>query len=160
MGTRWYQAPEVMLGSEGGCAEPVDVWSVGCIFGEMLGSQGPLFPGKSCTDQVRRNSSRLRHSALTTLIIYILDGQYLARCLSKIFPALSRFTPPNDSSTHMSPCTQVESAAQTSIGMPRCCWSCRLHPIYSIPLCPTGVDESICRELKGKAPLGIDFSAR
>ncbi|CAM9490674.1 unnamed protein product [Ectocarpus fasciculatus] len=51
VGTRWYRAPEAMLGSEGLCTEPVDVWSVGCIFGEMLGSQGPLFPGKSCTDQ-------------------------------------------------------------------------------------------------------------
>ncbi|CBJ29861.1 Dihydrolipoamide S-acetyltransferase [Ectocarpus siliculosus] len=52
VGTRWYRAPEVMLGSEGGCAEPVDVWSVGCIFGEMLGSRGPLFPGKNDTDQI------------------------------------------------------------------------------------------------------------
>lgn len=41
-----------MLGPEGGYAEPVDMWSIGCIFGEMLGSRGPLFPGKSYGDQV------------------------------------------------------------------------------------------------------------
>ncbi|CAM9109497.1 unnamed protein product [Pylaiella littoralis] len=51
---RWYQAPEVVLGPEGSCGEPVDVWSVGCIFGEMLGSRGALFPGESLADQVRQ----------------------------------------------------------------------------------------------------------
>lgn len=50
--TRWYRAPEVILGPDGGYAEPVDMWSIGCIFGEMLGSRGALFPGRSCIEQV------------------------------------------------------------------------------------------------------------
>ena len=41
--TRWYRAPEIMLSLiEYGAA--VDMWSVGCIFAEMLGRKH-LFPG-------------------------------------------------------------------------------------------------------------------
>ena len=35
--TRWYRAPEVILSLPYSGA--VDVWSVGCIFGELLGMQ-------------------------------------------------------------------------------------------------------------------------
>ncbi|KAF0700420.1 Aste57867_9045 [Aphanomyces stellatus] len=48
--TRWYRAPEIMLG----CMKytrTVDVWSVGCIFAEML-SRKPLFPGQDYIDQL------------------------------------------------------------------------------------------------------------
>jgi len=42
--TRYYRAPEIMLSLiEYGAA--VDVWSVGCIFAEMLGRKY-LFPGR------------------------------------------------------------------------------------------------------------------
>ena len=48
--TRWYRAPEIMLSNaEYTCA--VDVWSAGCIFGEMLGRR-PLFPGNDYIHQV------------------------------------------------------------------------------------------------------------
>jgi len=43
--TRFYRAPEIMLSLiEYGAA--VDMWSVGCIFAEMLGRKY-LFPGKT-----------------------------------------------------------------------------------------------------------------
>lgn len=42
--TRWYRAPELMLAFTE-YTTAVDVWSVGCIFAEMLGRK-PLFPGK------------------------------------------------------------------------------------------------------------------
>jgi len=48
--TRWYRAPEIMLA----CQEysfPVDVWSVGCIFAELL-RRKPYFPGENYTDQL------------------------------------------------------------------------------------------------------------
>jgi len=55
--TRWYRAPELILLQEN-YTEQIDVWSVGCIFAELLGmmkdnigypsDRGPLFPGSSC----------------------------------------------------------------------------------------------------------------
>ncbi|KAK7389470.1 hypothetical protein VNO78_24545 [Psophocarpus tetragonolobus] len=43
--TLWYRAPEVLLGSTH-YSTAVDIWSVGCIFAEMVRRQ-PLFPGDS-----------------------------------------------------------------------------------------------------------------
>jgi len=33
--TLWYRAPEILLGSQL-YSTPVDVWSIGCIFAEMV----------------------------------------------------------------------------------------------------------------------------
>ena len=41
--TRWYRAPEVIL-CPSEYSKAVDIWSIGCIFAELLGRQ-PLFPG-------------------------------------------------------------------------------------------------------------------
>lgn len=49
--TRWYRAPELLLS----CSEytaAIDVWSVGCIFGEIM-TREPLFPGKNYVHQLR-----------------------------------------------------------------------------------------------------------
>lgn len=48
--TRWYRAPEILL-SWPSYSQAIDVWSVGCIFAELLGRQ-PLFPGKNYKHQV------------------------------------------------------------------------------------------------------------
>ncbi|XP_005090387.1 mitogen-activated protein kinase 7 [Aplysia californica] len=49
--TRWYRAPEILLSMlEYGTA--VDMWSVGCIFAEMIGRKH-LFPGKDYMSQVK-----------------------------------------------------------------------------------------------------------
>ena len=55
--TRWYRAPEVIL-MEKEYGKEMDIWSLGCVFAEMLGmirenvpqyiERTPLFPGKSC----------------------------------------------------------------------------------------------------------------
>lgn len=55
--TRWYRAPELILLEKDYTAK-IDVWSVGCIFGELLNmikenastflDRSPLFPGSSC----------------------------------------------------------------------------------------------------------------
>jgi mitogen-activated protein kinase 15 len=43
--TRWYRAPEMLMGSTK-YAKPIDMWSVGCILYELITAK-PLFPGKS-----------------------------------------------------------------------------------------------------------------
>ncbi|KAJ7785779.1 kinase-like domain-containing protein [Mycena metata] len=48
--TLWYRAPDVLLGSRT-YSTSIDVWSVGCIFAEMI-SGVPLFRGKDTQDQL------------------------------------------------------------------------------------------------------------
>jgi len=50
--TLWYRAPDVLMGSRK-YSTPVDIWSVGCIFSEMVNGR-PLFPGKDDTDQLQK----------------------------------------------------------------------------------------------------------
>uniref|UniRef100_UPI00358ED497 extracellular signal-regulated kinase 2-like isoform X3 n=1 Tax=Myxine glutinosa TaxID=7769 RepID=UPI00358ED497 len=47
--TRWYRAPEIFLGCQ--YTKGVDMWSVGCILGEMLLGKA-LFPGTSAIHQM------------------------------------------------------------------------------------------------------------
>ena len=47
--TLWYRAPELLLGTKE-YSTGVDMWSCGCIFGELL-LMDPLFPGNSEMDQ-------------------------------------------------------------------------------------------------------------
>jgi len=44
--TRWYRAPELLLKCKD-YSFAIDVWSVGCIFAEML-KRKPLLPGSDC----------------------------------------------------------------------------------------------------------------
>jgi Protein kinase domain len=48
--TRWYRAPEIMLACHQ-YSKPIDVWSVGCIFAELI-LRKPYFPGDDYIDQV------------------------------------------------------------------------------------------------------------
>ena len=50
--TRWYRAPEILLGSTT-YTKGVDMWSVGCIIGELLSGK-PMFPGTSTMNQIDR----------------------------------------------------------------------------------------------------------
>ena len=50
--TRWYRAPEILLGSTKYTTQ-ADMWSVGCIFAELLGGK-PLFPGTSTLSQINK----------------------------------------------------------------------------------------------------------
>ncbi|XP_062513596.1 serine/threonine-protein kinase MAK-like isoform X2 [Corticium candelabrum] len=47
--TRWYRAPELLLGGSYGPA--IDIWSIGCIMGELTDGK-PVFPGESEIDQL------------------------------------------------------------------------------------------------------------
>lgn len=48
--TRWYRAPEILL-SLGRYGPELDIWSLGCIFAELI-LRNPLFPGKSALNQL------------------------------------------------------------------------------------------------------------
>jgi serine/threonine protein kinase len=48
--TLWYRAPEILLGAKQ-YACPVDIWSIGTIFVEMI-TKRPLFPGDSEIDEL------------------------------------------------------------------------------------------------------------
>ena len=49
--TRWYRAPEIMLACQD-YTKAIDIWSVGCIFAELLGRRA-LFPGDDYMAQLR-----------------------------------------------------------------------------------------------------------
>lgn len=50
--TLWYRAPELLLGAEK-YDTAVDLWSVGCIFGELL-TKAPLLQGKNEVGQLSK----------------------------------------------------------------------------------------------------------
>jgi serine/threonine protein kinase len=47
---RWYRAPELLLMWET-ATKAIDMWSIGCIFAELLG-RNVLFPGKDYLNQI------------------------------------------------------------------------------------------------------------
>jgi len=57
--TRWYRGPELPLNNDGRYTTALDIWSIGCVFAEMLGmldtgneddrsERKALFPGGTC----------------------------------------------------------------------------------------------------------------
>jgi len=65
--TRWYRAPELLLGPPFFSGEqyiqsmygpPVDMWAIGCLMGELMDGE-PLFPGDSDLDQLYRIQTTL-----------------------------------------------------------------------------------------------------
>jgi len=80
--TRWYRAPEIML-SWKEYTKAIDVWSVGCIFAEILG-RTPIFPGQDYMHQLH-------------LIIKILgtpsleDTEYIANAKAKAYVRSLKF---------------------------------------------------------------------
>jgi len=62
--TLWYRAPDVLLGSRKYSTQ-VDIWSIGCIFAEMVNGR-PLFPGSSEQDQLVRIFKTLGTPTLKT----------------------------------------------------------------------------------------------
>ena len=77
--TRWYRAPELLLN----CSEytaAIDIWSVGCILGEIMTRQ-PLFPGKDYVHQLRLITEVFDpdgYFSLTLCVIY--DQNFFISC--------------------------------------------------------------------------------
>lgn len=76
--TRWYRAPEVIMGWKS-YTKALDMWSVGCILAELLGRR-PIFPGSDSQNQLmliceylgkppRELISRVRNEAIRSFVI-------------------------------------------------------------------------------------------
>ncbi|GAX74697.1 hypothetical protein CEUSTIGMA_g2145.t1 [Chlamydomonas eustigma] len=90
--TLWYRAPEVLLGSTH-YATPVDMWSVGCIFAELVRKQA-LFPGDCELQQLLHIFKLLgtpteeNWPGVTRLRDWHEWPQWQAQDLKRIFPTL------------------------------------------------------------------------
>ncbi|RSH83893.1 hypothetical protein EHS25_005137 [Saitozyma podzolica] len=74
--TLWYRSPELLLGGKE-YSTAVDMWSVGCIFAELIQKE-PLFPGRGEIDQINKASRAafLRNFLLPfSFFIFNLLGQ-------------------------------------------------------------------------------------
>jgi serine/threonine protein kinase len=65
--TQYYRAPEILMGARHYSAA-VDVWSVGCIFGELLGRR-ILFQAQSPVQQV--SAWRLPHNPIFSTNVHL-----------------------------------------------------------------------------------------
>jgi mitogen-activated protein kinase 1/3 len=70
--TRWYRAPEVCV-CRGFYSQAIDVWSIGCVFAELLhcmepglrdASQRALFPGRFCRSEIGNYTQSILHDEM------------------------------------------------------------------------------------------------
>ena len=99
--TRWYRAPEIML-SFRKYSTAIDMWSIGCILGELLGMK-PMFKGKEWVSDMTAKARMLTH-ILAMLTSWISLSTYWAlrmrkpcrelavsRCVSVVLATWNRF---------------------------------------------------------------------
>jgi len=94
--TRWYRAPEILLGSTR-YTKGVDMWAIGCIMAELLAGK-PLFPGNSTMNQLdkvievtgRPSTEDIEgiHSPFASTILESLPPS-TPRSLADMFPKIS-----------------------------------------------------------------------
>ncbi|KAL7602299.1 hypothetical protein Lser_V15G26409 [Lactuca serriola] len=90
IGSRWYSAPEVLLGQE--YDSSVDMWAMGAIMAELF-TRRPLFPGKNDGDQMYKICSVIGSPTETTFSIvnsnYLVFPQLPGVQLSSLLPSAS-----------------------------------------------------------------------
>ncbi|GLT99885.1 hypothetical protein SLE2022_172920 [Rubroshorea leprosula] len=64
--TRWYRAPELCGSFYSKYTPAVDIWSIGCIFAELLTGQ-PLFPGKNVVEELELVTDLLGTPSVETI---------------------------------------------------------------------------------------------
>ena len=64
MSTRWYRAPELLVGSRI-YDKSVDIWALGCMIPELI-SGSPLFPGNSNLEALAYVIKTLGNNGLTS----------------------------------------------------------------------------------------------
>jgi len=87
VGTRWYRAPEILFGSTQ-YDHSVDLWSVGCILGEMICSR-PIFAGESILHQLQLIFALLGRPTETDLGRLAVDCRRFAK---EIMPCVTEFS--------------------------------------------------------------------
>jgi len=96
--TRWYRAPEIMLSCHK-YSKPVDIWSVGCIFAELI-LRKPLFPGDDYIDQLTIICEKLGKMPEEDLDFVTSEKakRFMRKLPEKTSPSLSRLFPGQGSS--------------------------------------------------------------
>lgn len=80
--TRWYRAPELIL-LERKYNSAIDMWSVGCILGELLTmrteftKREPLFPGKACYPLSPPKTADMNYKKVNDFPHSVYDQLYL-----------------------------------------------------------------------------------
>lgn len=88
VGTRWYRAPEIVLTSMEYTAA-VDIWSVGCILGELIG-RVPMFRGSDFLDQIRSICEVLGTPTDEDLRFIPPENEAARNFIKTRFPSLAR----------------------------------------------------------------------
>lgn len=70
-------APELLLGAKE-YSTAIDMWSVGCIFGELILKE-PMFPGKNEIDQVGKVGSRFAVCGLRFAVSQVRKSELVRR---------------------------------------------------------------------------------
>jgi len=97
--TRWYRAPEIMLSCHK-YSKPVDLWSVGCIFAELI-QRKPLFPGDDYIDQLTIICEKLGKLSEEHMDFVTSEKakRFMRKLPEKTSPSLSRLFPRQGSSS-------------------------------------------------------------
>ena len=103
MVTLYYRCPELLLGSTL-YSTALDMWSLGCILGEICAGGKPLFPGQGEADQMNKIFSLLgsptedRWPGVSKLPLYPTVS-YRAPSKSRLREAFPGYIPPGMSSS-------------------------------------------------------------
>ena len=112
--TRWYRAPELII-LERKYSSAIDIWSVGCIMGELMTmteqftERKPLFPGKACyplsppksPDMNYKKINDFPHSVHDQLqVLSHLDPSFLASSVPLLKQTSSATREPGSTSNH------------------------------------------------------------
>ena len=62
--TRWYRAPELLLG-DNSYSFGIDVWSLGCCLAEIISESKPIFNGENDIETLRKICERTQTQYLT-----------------------------------------------------------------------------------------------
>lgn len=82
--SRWYRAPEILMGSKHPYTEAIDMWSFGALMAEMLRRRHtPMFPGMNPMQTLTLIFHALGHPSHATLV----EMKVSPKCLSRYFEA-------------------------------------------------------------------------